>query len=62
MSEWIKDLRENAKKYSSEFELICDDPRVTFPNYDEQIYLEGSFTIEQLQDLVTHMKKHKEKQ
>jgi len=68
MDKWIKELEENAKKdiYMSEGELKGYSPQVGY-NLDEdygnpqKIYLSGTFTIEQLEALVKHMKRHNDR-
>ena len=65
MDNWIKELEENAKKdiYMSEGELKGYSPSVGYildKDYgnSNKIYLDGTFTIQQLQTLSTHMKKY----
>lgn len=64
MSDWIKELEARAKSDSPDYkegDLLGNSVIVAYvPEYDSnEIALEGDFTIQQLEDLVSHMKKYK---
>lgn len=70
MSEWIKELEERAKQthqaggYYKKGDLSLGEQGFNpYIDYDiacpDEIELKGEFTSEQLQDLVSHMKKYK---
>lgn len=70
MSEWIKDLENYTKEHTHNYEegdLISSDDNTVDgvdyePRYDaNEITLQGDFTIEKLEALVTHMKQYKGK-
>lgn len=65
MDNWIKELEENAENFNhyKKGDLYLDDPIVTYFYKSElknkkDIFLSGSFSIAELQSLITHIKKH----
>lgn len=73
MSEWIEELERYAKDQSNPYEkrpnfryiytegdLLGDGTYIVYsPEKPNEIALDDTFTIDQLQDLVNHMKKYK---
>jgi hypothetical protein len=66
-SAWIKELEENAEEkqmcdgYLIDEQEYCDENKVDFcPSMDGEqwVDLHGQFTIQQLQDLINHMKRY----
>jgi hypothetical protein len=67
VSAWIKELEENAEEkqmcdgYLIDEQEYCDENKVDFcPSMDGEqwVDLHGQFTIQQLQDLINHMKRY----
>lgn len=68
MSEWIEELEENSKSGYNDWHSPGDlynraSPYIIFEeHYPDKIEIDGIVTIEQLEALIDHMKKYKEKQ